>query len=156
MEEVGIREIPRFPNLSVRLRNNATMAAFENLIPEIVHAGDGVIALRCMSTNKLVLFFLGLDFAYERLEYDPEKGVGMVDDGSVDSITNALDHVSLIKGLILNGQLEVWDYEKNLLLCRCDPNIPVNIDTIGTIANLDNITLKLNSEIASRSNKDRA
>jgi hypothetical protein len=98
-----------------------------------------------------LIALLGLDFAAERLIYDPMEAIAVLDDGSVGAAHSAVSRLQLLRGLILNGQLEAWDSERVELLGRCDPHIPLNIDLQRSLANLDRIQEELESEIQQRS-----
>ena len=135
--EVSSSIIPKLPNLSIRLRDQLHLSAFENLMPEIIAGQEGCLIVDCHSNDNLVLFRLSLNFAEERLEFDAIKGVHIADDGTATSPQYAADHGHLMKGLCLNGQLEVWDASQETILGRTDPFIPVNIDTRATVENLD-------------------
>src|SRR5262249_54044677 len=149
-EPLQVGEVPQFPPLSVRLRDQPTMSAFEGLEPTVLDASEGRILLRCSLPSGLVHMLLGLNFAAERLEHDPLEGVSLTDNGSEEAAHYALDHIRLIRGLVLNGQLEVWDARGAMLLGRCDPCRPVNIDLSRTVQNLDFKAQHIASEMASR------
>lgn len=149
-EPIQVGEVPQFPPLSVRLRDQPTMSAFEGLEPTVLDANEGRILLRCSLPSGLVQMLLGLNFAAERLEHDPLEAVSLTDNGSEEAAQYALDHIRLIRGLVLNGQLEVWDSTREMLLGRCDPCIPVNIDLSRSVQNLDFKAQQIETEIASR------
>ena len=148
---VSIKDIPSLPQISLRLRDKPIMQAFEKLIPEVVDVKDGHVVLRCKSCDGLTELFIILNFPNERLEHDPEIMIRLKDNGSARAIRNVQDYLQLIRGLLLNGQLEIWDSHQNALLGRCDPNIPVNIDLRRSLASLDEESQKLESEIIVRS-----
>ena len=150
-ENVEIASIKIFPKLSIRLRDHDRIDAFEKMMPKIIGANDGRLLVRCVSSDQRVLMELFLNFAQERLEFDPFATVKVIDDGSVETINHMLDRISLCKGLLRNGQLEVWNSDEEILLGRCDPFIPVNIDISRTIANLEKSTEELRSKLNRRS-----
>ncbi len=149
-QALTLEEIPSLPRLSVRLRDYALFGAFENLRAKPVAAESGRLILRCVSDDELLDAALGLNFAGERLEFDPVHGVAIYDDGSVISAEKALHRVRLVQGLYSNGQLEVWDSEQEILLGRCDPFIPVNVDLKATDENLERIASAVLAEIERR------
>jgi hypothetical protein len=107
--------------------------------------------LRLTSRDGTLVAILGLDFAAERLIYDPMEAVAVLDDGSVGAARSAIDRLQLLRGLILNGQLEAWDSERVGLLGRCDPHVPLNIDLRRSLENLDRIQAEIESEVQRRS-----
>lgn len=80
---------------------------------------------------------LGLNFAEERLEFDAINCVRIAENGTAISAHYAADHIHFMKGLCLNGQLEVWDVSQETLLGRTDPFIPCNIYTCATLENFE-------------------
>ena len=93
---------------------------------------------------------LCLNFASERLEFDPERGAGIRDDGSVGAAEKALGLLGFIRGLYSNGELEVWESDRQMLLGRCDAYIPVNVDLLATDRAFEQMALKVTREIERR------
>jgi hypothetical protein len=114
--------LPVSPSLSIRIRDHVSLGDFEGMMPVIDSAGGGSIVLECHSSDNLVHCFLELNFAEERLLFDAWEGVRVLDD-RISSVPfqYAADQGRLMKGLALNGQLEVWDTANNKLLGRADP-----------------------------------
>lgn len=107
------------------------------MTPEIIATQDGALLVDCHSVDGLVHFRVALNFAEERLQFDLIKGVLVRHDGTPSGPRHAADRGRLMKGLCLNGQFEIWDADKAILLGRTDPFLRVNIDTRATIENLD-------------------
>ncbi len=126
--DIPLGAVCNLPRVNIRLRDYDPFPVFENLHTEALEAAEGHLLLQCTSDDKCVRAGLSLNFAEERLEFDLIGGVELIDDGSSLAIRNALDRVKFIEKLYKNGQLEVWDAEQKILLGRCDPFIPVNID----------------------------
>jgi len=146
-QKIDIKGISGFPKLSIRLRNHTFFETFENLSANIVGCDEGRLFVNCTSMDGYVSVELALNFAEERLEFDPFNGMQVFDDSSVESMKHNIDKINLLKGLLVNGQLEIWDTEKNSLLARSDPYIPVNIDVTRTLEHLDQIIKQLRSDI---------
>ena len=102
--------------------------------------------MRCRSDDGFVQAILRLNFAQERLEFSPDEAVALQDDGSPRAVRNHLNAVSLMRDLLANGQLEVWNAESGALLGRTDPYIPINIDLGRTLKDLKAEVAKLEAE----------
>lgn len=126
--EVPLERLPVFPELSIRLRYRPNFPAFENLRPVVGGATDGRLLIRCSADDGLVEVLVVLDFADERLKFDPIDGVAVQDDGSSKAIRYALDQLRCVEQLYANGCIELWDARENRLLGRCDAFVPENID----------------------------
>lgn len=133
--EAGI--IPAFPKISIRLHDHSRLPAFEGMTPEVIAVEKGCIVLDCHSVDNLACMRLLLEFSSERLGFDAEKGVAIADNGSSKSLFYAADHCRLMKGLCLNGVLEVWDSTTEKMLGHTDPFMAVNIDLGTSVENLE-------------------
>jgi hypothetical protein len=151
---VQAEELPAFPALSIRLRDHDPFAAFENLVTTIVGVVDGQVMLQCSNSNHLINAAVMLNFAEERLEFDPVHAVRIFDDGSSEAVRRELDRVRFVRALYGNGQVEVWAAPTNSILGRCDPFIPMNIDFQATDQNLDAIASNLESEATRRAGRE--
>jgi hypothetical protein len=113
-------------------------------------ATAGKLVLRCRSEERILEMVLCLNFASERLEFDPERGAGIRDDGSVGASEKALGLLGFIRGLYSNGELEVWESDRQMLLGRCGAYIPVNVDLLATDRAFDQMAVKVTGEIERR------
>lgn len=136
-ESVPVETIVDLPKVSIRMRDVAPLHAFEIMTPQLIVVENGCLIVDCLSGNRQVCFRVGLNFAEERLQFDPERGILIADDGTARAFRNVVDHMRLLKALIQNGQLEIWNAETNCLLGRTDACIPVNIDPSTSVQNLD-------------------
>jgi hypothetical protein len=139
-EDVISRAQEVLPSVSVRLRGEEERP-FEQLIPQIIQYSEGQILLRCTSENNLVSVLLNLNFRDERLEFDPEAGFQVNDDGSARAAHKGSLLNIFLRKLFGNGILEVWSNDK--LLGRKDAFIPTNIDMGRTLDNFDRAAKKL-------------
>jgi hypothetical protein len=153
-QDVAVEAFPPLSNVSVRLRDHGPFAGLENLQPEVVSATAGKLALRCRSDDRILEMVLCLNFAAERLEFDPERGAGIRDDGSVAAAEKALGLLGFIRGLYSNGELEVWESDRQALLGRCDAYIPLNIDLQATDQAFEMMAVKVRAEIERRRQAD--
>ncbi len=142
--------MPTLPKLSVRLRDHAPFPAFEALLLLNVETYEGTLVITCRSEDGIMNVGLFLGFDDERLGFDPMEGVIIRDDGTEKSIDYAMDRIRLVKGLLVNGQLEVWDSDHGVLLGRTDRCVPVNIDVASSLENFDRDLEQLRSKSASR------
>jgi hypothetical protein len=147
---VPAASIPTLPKLSVRLRGHAPFPAFEALSPVKVETHESTLAITCRSEDGIMNIGLLLRFDEERLRFDPMNGVVILDDGTEKPINYAMDQIGVIKGLLVNGQLEVWNSDHGVLLGRTDPFMPVNIDLVASLENFDRNLEQLRSESTRR------
>jgi hypothetical protein len=134
---VAPAEIPTLPALALRARDEGQLHAFANLTVKAVAVEHGCVVLRGESTGGRLILRLSLHFAEERLVFDPDADVAVVDDGSADAVRCAIDQLRLLSFLLSNAQLEVRDAVTGALLGRTDPYIPVNIDLGGSLRNIE-------------------
>lgn len=134
----------------MRLRDHRPFAGLESLQPEVVSATAGKLVLRCRSEERILEMVLCLNFASERLEFDPERGAGIRDDGSVGAAEKALGLLGFIRELYSNGELEVWESDRQMLLGRCDAYIPMNVDLLATDQAFEQMAVKVTEEIERR------
>ena len=97
---------------------------------------------------------LGLNFCEERLGIDIERGFAVCDDGTARAARFAADIMRFKRQYFLNGVLEVWDLEKNRVLGRCDPFMPVNVDLAATAESFERLERKFNSVARERESGD--
>lgn len=133
-------EIPKLPRLSLRIHDHEIFPALEGLNPEVQQVINGQVILACQSDDKLFQVLLVLNFADERLQIDPEGGFYLRDDGSTKVMERAASIWRFKRAYYANGELEVWDCNKNLILGYCDPFIPTNIDLTTTLGNFERFT----------------
>jgi len=147
-------QLPAFPRLSLRLRDNVPLASLEEMTVKVHGVGRGSINLLLTSGDGTLSALLGLDFQSERLRHEPlENSLVVKDDGSAGAVRSEIDSLRLIRGLVLNGQLEVWDFERTELLGRRNHYIARDIDLTRTIENIDCSLSRLKQIAESRSDK---
>jgi len=149
-ERVALANLPRLPKLNIRLRRYNPFPVFENLQADILEGDSGGLLVACSSSDRRVKVSIFLNFADERLQFDPVNGVTLDDDGSAKIVRLAIDRLKFIRGLYLNGEVEVWDAEKNALLGRCNAFIPRNIDLREVVADIDDRVAALEGEARQR------
>ena len=147
-ESVDAGDIPTLPRLSVGLYRQPQFEAFRAMDTRIVEVRDGCVVVEAIAAGGLSGIILALNFAEERLEVDAEHEVLIVNRHDVLTGHNMMDRLNLIRGLVMNGQIEVWDAESNQLLGRTDPCLPVNIDSDRTIEYIDQNVRYIQEEIA--------
>jgi hypothetical protein len=147
-----ISEVPIFPPITLRVSGTQEMKTFENMSSTVVEVTDGTVILQCVTSNGYVELLIGLDVGKEYLVFDPFKSIGYRDDASDDCILSQIDVIALMRGLILNGVLEVWDAVRNRQLGRTDPYVGVNIDLSKTIEGYDEMTRTLRDKLSNKQN----
>lgn len=136
-------------SISVRLWGEKKFNALENMTPVGFINMNGIFSLESNSENNLVGIIFGFDFENERLVFNPLHGISFSDDGSSLAAEYSADVYDFLRKYYGNGSLEIWDPQQNICLGRCDPFIPVNIDSGRTFENFEkamNQALKLAEE----------
>jgi hypothetical protein len=150
-QELQPRDFPPLPKLGIRIRDKEKYQAFDRLRPTIVGVKDGCVHVRCDSNDGFVALVFGLNFQAERIEFNAQGGVAIGDDGSPQAVLIGLDDLRFFREHICNGELEIWDVDKEVLLGRTDPLVPINVDLRGTIRNLDRAQERLEVALSVRS-----
>jgi len=145
-EKVPVVEIPALPQLSLRVRDQEPFEGFEGMVTEAADVVDGRLVLKIPSVDGILIALLQLDFARERLVFDPFEHLAVRDDGTPKAVRYRVEALSVQRALVLNGQLEVWNSATGELLGRTDPYVGVNIDLGGTVRNLDAEVARLKEE----------
>jgi hypothetical protein len=138
-----------FPNLTIRLDPSAVVAeriAFANLRVAQIAISDGVAVLYCISPDERLHLAVGLDFANERLVFQPAGGTQIVDDGSVSTIDHAIVRLRFFREMLLNGRTEICDADSGERLGRTDAFVATNIDLGASIENIDAALEELEAE----------
>jgi hypothetical protein len=107
--------LPKLPRLSFRVRSHEKFATFEDMESEIVQVNKRCVWVRCRSNSGLVTVILGLDFPREFLLFDISRHIRITDNGSASAMQHALDDNRFFRALITNGELEIWDADKQIL-----------------------------------------
>lgn len=149
-ENILLGNFPPFPEISLRLRDHDSFPALENLVVKPVLIFQGSVLLLCASVDSLVQVSLILDFPRERLLFDPEELLVLKDDGSEIALKYQIDKFSFFREFLQNGVLEVWDTSNNVLLGRCDPYIPKNINFDESINSINQNIESLQKSISKR------
>jgi hypothetical protein len=150
-EPAHVDELPAWPTVSLRFRNEPVFPAFECLLATTTTVENGAALLLLESEDHLVQTKMILDFKGELLGFDFDGGVVLRDDGSPTSVRNALDHVRMLECCLRNGQFEVWDSAANSLLGRTDAIIPININSRATHQVLQEEATRLRNALAKMS-----
>jgi hypothetical protein len=150
-DSLPAEDLPTWPKLSLRFRDEPLFPAFEGLPTVAARVEKGAVTLQLRSADALVGAQLVLDFRHETMHCDFEHWIDLGDDGSPKAVSNALDHIRLLECCVRNGEFEVWDATANALLGRTDAILPVNIDPGGTARNLEVAATRLRDELAKRS-----
>ena len=150
-QDLQLRDLPLLPQVSIRIRDKERYRAFECLHPTILGTKDGCVYVRCVSEDGLVALLFGLNFLSERIEFNAQGGLQLGDDGTPHAARRLLDCLRFFREYFCNGELEIWHTQREVLLGRTDPFIPINIDLGGTIRNLARIQAKLEVALDVRS-----
>ena len=147
---------PKFPTLTIRLDGRDQRATLDALSVQGFAVTPGVLVLFCVSGDGRVRLGLGFDFANERLAFDPERGMLIADDRSVESVDHAIMRLRFFGGMVLNGRTEVFDASTGVRLGRTDAYIGMNIDLGATIETLDHGIAELETVRKQRSDSAAA
>ncbi|KAF5882543.1 hypothetical protein, partial [Rhizobium sp. PEPV16] len=130
---------PLLPRLTVSLARSEGFAALTNLRSEVIAIADGCATVMCTSDDNLTEMVLWLNFAEERLQINVKDGLRTADDGSEGAARSYASVMRFVRDYILNGVLEVWDWDQRRLLGKCDAFIPLNVDLEATKRAYDSI-----------------
>lgn len=114
------------PPINVRLLRSAPFPPLMGMVPVQGAFGEQKIEVVYRSTDGLVDLVFWLNFATERLEFDPSKSLVAFDDGSVGAARNGKELHRFFCDYIGNGSLQMWNADSGELISRCDAFIPVN------------------------------
>lgn len=115
------------PTINVGLRQSDPFVPLQQMQP--IHAGVVGQSLQLVyeGKDKLIRFFILLDFNSERLRFDPQDGLEIIDDGSPHAARNAAALERFMRDYFGNGELHISHAESLDLISRCDAFIPVNV-----------------------------
>jgi len=136
---VDLAELEPLPRVSLRLAHsgkfmtNKSFSVFEGLVAEVVRIQDGVVAIRCDKAH-LCSIDIGFDFREDRLLFAPTETFTLADNGTMEAVAHAIDYYEFLEIYFSNGELELWDCDREELLGYKDPYVPVNIDPQRTFA----------------------
>jgi hypothetical protein len=147
-------EWPTIPRLSLRLAQRNSYEPLENMNCQILDVTNGIAIIRCTSQHPLTEIIVALDFSEERLKIDPFNALTFKDDGSTQAARSAVIISQFTLHYLLNGVLEIYEASTERLLGRCDPFIPLNIDTDATCKNFEKRIKKLEKEAEQRELKE--
>jgi hypothetical protein len=115
------------PLLNIRLRRSKPFAPLEAMQPAYAAPVNKTLELVYKSSDSLVSMQFYLDFAHERLRFDPYQGLQAIDDGSVSALRNAKALSEFLWAYFGNGELQMWNADTGELIGHCDAFIPVNV-----------------------------
>ena len=124
---INLADLSAMPALSIRLRDHEPITCLEALLVQCLEASGGKLVLSCQSTSGLLQTGLILDFANERLIFEPFDWVAIEDDGSVSAAEAERDVLQFQQNYFNNGVLEIWGTIANKLMGRCRPFLPMNM-----------------------------
>lgn len=122
----------KLPSMSVGLLGQQQKPALADLEIRSLSAAPGGLIIDLASPNDRCSFKIGLDFAQERLRFNPYNSPAVVDDGSVSAVETAIEVAAFRRDLIGNGELVIIATDSNERLGRCDAFMPLNIDPGAT------------------------
>ncbi|MEI8026595.1 MAG: methylamine utilization protein MauJ [Pseudomonadota bacterium] len=93
---------------------------------------NSILSLALSTDDKSVQIWIGLDFANEKLIYDPCNGMKFFDRHTNESLVAIKSFIQFKRDLFLNGCFEVRNAENNEILGYTNAYIPtVEIDTLA-------------------------
>lgn len=112
-----------------------------------LHADETGLVIECTSSHEIVLMRFYLDFKNERLEFDPLKDFRVKSNREThEQISEELMGVQFFRAIFSNGEVEVWDSQREIRLGSSDSYMPVNIymDMQAMQKNEDDLVARLN------------
>lgn len=120
-------DVAAITRLRIGIKNRPPYSAFDNLTVRHVSVTEGKLQLRASSDTELIEVDLTLDFAAERIIFDPDSGLRVADDSSAANARDIVSALHFMSDYIGNGKLQIFDPQTRNLLGRKDAYIPVNI-----------------------------
>jgi hypothetical protein len=127
------------PLVSIRVRGVAPFAALENLTVRVHRVDSGLVVVEGAAAVRCLTIRFGLSFPNERLWFDVENSIRIVDDGTKASALALRDYWTFLRAMFGNGELEIWDPVNNERLGCNMAFIPINVDLARTIENFDGL-----------------
>lgn len=140
-EQIIDERLVDIPNIDVQIRRRHPYKVLSNLeIFEIWQDGTKLF-MRFESADKKVVLQFYLDFSTERLVFELENSIGVVDDGSPEAIETLIEIRRFEHEYFCNGQLQIFNSETGKLVSRKDAYIPVNMhfDDKAAAAGIENL-----------------
>jgi hypothetical protein len=148
-EALAATECPAFPPLNIRI-DESDDTTLSNLVVTKIGSAPGTLILFCASSDARLRLTLALDFANERLIFDPERDVRVGDDGSARAVEYALVLLRFFRCMVLNGRTEVLRADTGERLGRTDAYIGLNIELKAVVEDVDRSIARLTADHASR------
>jgi hypothetical protein len=141
------------PPVNIRLRRHGPYVPLEGMRCILANASTNLLQMRFESSRRHVAIDVALDFAAERIQFDPFRDVHAVDTGSAESAEQIFEITRFWYDHFGNGRLQIFNAETGELIARKDEFIPLNMyqDAKGVAAEL----ARLKAEAERRRERDR-
>lgn len=125
-EEVGEDEFPKLPSMSFRLRGDKQYEILDNLTCEVVAIEQGAVFVDCFDEVRMFRMQICLNFQAERFQTNFFEGE-LYDDKTAKAMEYIAEFYEFRLRYLMNGILEAWAPDYELMLGRCDAFVPVNM-----------------------------
>ncbi len=114
-------------NYTVIARKGVEALYLENMDVEIIGQVSGGVALEFVSRKEVVRIRVILNFAEERLQFDPLHGIGFAPNRQEEEfIAWEIALLEFQRCMLGNGRLEIWDAVSDTMLGRSEVYVPLN------------------------------
>jgi hypothetical protein len=128
LRELVFRSEIRLPRaVDVKVWGKPQLRAFQAMHLHTYYSDDGSVTLRLSSQGDAVTVWVVLDFAANKVHFDPLMDVQCDDDGSARAADEIADASQLQRDVFGNGMIEVWDCESCLCITQGDAYLPLNM-----------------------------
>jgi len=125
--QITDQRMVNMPNITVRIRKREAYEPLSNLAIKSIGQVGTAFHARYESETGDVVFRFQLDFAAERLNFSVFDDIAVHDTGTADSALRIAEVRRFEHDFFGNGQLQIFDAEKDELIARKDAFIPVNM-----------------------------
>jgi len=154
-ENIPVSDVPPLPKVDLGVFRDGCVDPLINLKLTIDAINAGIVYVKCSDSTETIQVLFGLDFGNERLIFDPDGGMTIFDNGTIESMTNAAGAATFLRGIWMNGEFAVWESETKQPLGRAKPFIPVNIRPGAVAEFLDQQITRFNEEAEKRENSQQ-
>lgn len=122
--DVDVSALPQLPPLGLRIRDGETLKSLTDLAATWRVSVNGSLCLQLANAEWPVLVNMRLNFAEERLGFDPTTLVAVTDMLVPEAKQVVADRAALMRGLLRNKQLHVFRTDTGGLMGRTDGFLP--------------------------------
>jgi len=120
------------PLIDFQLRRSDPFPMLRGMIPAHISLHDQRVEIGYRSSDGLIELVFFLNFGEERLEFDMERSLRALDDGTAAAAQNVKEQTRFLWDYFGNGEIQIFNSDTHALISRVDAFLPLNM-----IANLE-------------------